>query len=137
MSNVAYVRPASGRRGAMGRPRTQATRVLVIALPVLLVLAVVTLGGSLFAPGYAGQLAGGPSLGWHPGKPVAPAALVLGALGADAPAPTADGVSTALKPKLTDPALGSHTVVSVADLATGQQLYDQESTAPTVPASTL
>jgi D-alanyl-D-alanine carboxypeptidase/D-alanyl-D-alanine-endopeptidase (penicillin-binding protein 4) len=121
----------------MARPRTQVTRVLVIALPVLLVLAVVTLGGSLFAPGYASQLAGGPSIGWRPGKPAAPAPQVLAALGADAPAPTPDGVSVALKPKLADAALGSHTVVSVADLATGQQLYDQESTAPTVPASTL
>ncbi len=57
--------------------------------------------------------------------------------GSRAPVPTTAGLATALKPLLSDAALGSRTSTSVLDIATGTALLDDAGATPATPASTL
>jgi D-alanyl-D-alanine carboxypeptidase/D-alanyl-D-alanine-endopeptidase (penicillin-binding protein 4) len=83
------------------------------------------------------RLIGAPDRVWHAGTPVIPAPPVLAAAAGTAAAPTASGVAAKLGPLLNDPALGGHTNVSVVDATTGERLFDQNSGAAALPASTL
>ena len=61
---------------------------------------------------------------------------VLASLAADAPAPTAAALGSALGPLLAAPALGSGVSAEVVDVATGESLYDLDAASPSTPAST-
>jgi D-alanyl-D-alanine carboxypeptidase/D-alanyl-D-alanine-endopeptidase (penicillin-binding protein 4) len=121
----------------MARQRPQLVRSLLVAVVCLLSLALAMLGGLVVAPDYVGGLIGAPDRIWRAGTPATPPPPVLAAVGGTAGPPTASGVAAKLGPLLNDPALGGHTNVAVADTATGARLFDQNSGAATLPASTL
>jgi D-alanyl-D-alanine carboxypeptidase/D-alanyl-D-alanine-endopeptidase (penicillin-binding protein 4) len=133
LTNVAYGLVVRREEGAVARQWPQQTRTVLVAV-VCVVLAVVA---AATAPLYIGRLTNTPRQVWHAGTPVAPAPPVLAAAGADAPVPTANGVAAKLGPLLTDGALGGHVNASIIDAATGDKLFDQNSDASTLPASTL
>lgn len=61
---------------------------------------------------------------------------VLAALGAEAPVPDPDVLTTRLTPLVTGSALGAGASAQVIDVATGEVLFDQQADAPVTPAST-
>jgi D-alanyl-D-alanine carboxypeptidase/D-alanyl-D-alanine-endopeptidase (penicillin-binding protein 4) len=70
-------------------------------------------------------------------SPSPPPSPVLGAAGTGAPVPAADAVAAALRGPLADSRLGSHVAVRVVDVASGTQLFAQNATDPTTPASSM
>ncbi|NJC63754.1 D-alanyl-D-alanine carboxypeptidase/D-alanyl-D-alanine-endopeptidase [Planosporangium flavigriseum] len=121
----------------MARRRPQLLRGLIVTVVCLLCAELAALGAVKLAPDAVGRLLGAPDRSWRSGTPVQPAQPVLAAAGSAAVAPTASGVAAALGPLLRDPALGAQTNVSVVDALTGQRLFDQNSGASIIPASTL
>jgi len=111
------------------------TRWLVVSI-VVLCLSLAAAGVELLFPDELATLAGAPQLAWRAGTPPGPLPPVLAAAAGNAAVPTVDGITRALGPVLADPALGGHPVVSVLDIATGEQLYERGSTTAAVPAST-
>jgi len=109
-----------------------------VASIVLLALSVVAAAGLVVAPGRIGPLLGLPVAAWGPeAPPDPPAPLLAAAPTGDAPVPSPAGVAAALRTVLADPALGTHTPVSVQDVATGAQLYDRSAAGTALPASTM
>ncbi|MFU8873874.1 D-alanyl-D-alanine carboxypeptidase/D-alanyl-D-alanine-endopeptidase [Micromonospora sp. SL4-19] len=105
-------------------------------LSVVLVVALAAVGLAVVRPGpVAGWLGGdtAPEASAQPPEPDPPA--VLAGADANAPLPTLEGVRAALDPLVRAAALGDRVNVSVADVATGQELYGRGQDAPTVPAS--
>jgi D-alanyl-D-alanine carboxypeptidase/D-alanyl-D-alanine-endopeptidase (penicillin-binding protein 4) len=124
---------AQWEEGAVARQWPQLSRGLLVAV----LCVVVAMLAAATAPLYIGRLTNAPEQVWHAGTPVVPAPPVLAAAGASAPAPTANGLAAKLGPLLADGALGGHINASVIDTATGDKLFDQNSDASTLPASTL
>ncbi|WP_197698482.1 D-alanyl-D-alanine carboxypeptidase/D-alanyl-D-alanine endopeptidase [Micromonospora viridifaciens] len=109
---------------------------LVAALSAVLIVVLAGVGLVVVRPGpVAGWLGGGaaPKASAQPPEPDPPAVLA----GADpnAPLPTPEGVRAALEPLVRAAALGDRVNVSVADVATGQELYGRGQDDATVPAS--
>jgi D-alanyl-D-alanine carboxypeptidase/D-alanyl-D-alanine-endopeptidase (penicillin-binding protein 4) len=121
----------------MARRRPQLLRGLLVTVVCLLCAALAALGAVVLAPDSVGQLIGAPDRVWHAGTPAIPAPPVLATVAGAATAATASGVAAKLGPLLNDPALGGHTNVSVVDAITGERLFEQNSGAATLPASTL
>jgi D-alanyl-D-alanine carboxypeptidase/D-alanyl-D-alanine-endopeptidase (penicillin-binding protein 4) len=121
----------------MARRRPHLLRGLLVSVVCLLCAALAALGAVVFAPDAVGSLTGAPDRAWHAGTPATPAPPVLAAADGTAAAPTASGVAAKLGSLLGDPALGGHTNAAVIDAATGERLFDQNSGAVTLPASTL
>lgn len=103
----------------------------------LLVAALAALVGVLAAPVQVRALAGMKTPAWRAGAPAIPAPPVLVAANSSAPAPTANGLAAALGPLRAAPALGGRVNASVVDAATGVRLFDANSGAQMVPASTM
>jgi D-alanyl-D-alanine carboxypeptidase/D-alanyl-D-alanine-endopeptidase (penicillin-binding protein 4) len=120
--------PVPGRR----RRRRLWFGLAAVLLAVVVVAAglVVARPAAIFGPPAA-------SSGSQPPTPAAAPSPVLEAAGSDAPIPTAEAVSAALRGPVASGQLGSHVAVQVADATTGQQLYAQNGTDPTTPASTM
>ncbi|GIG96123.1 hypothetical protein Pma05_26960 [Plantactinospora mayteni] len=111
---------------------------LLGVLATVLVLALAVAGVAVLRPGPVdGWLGGDDSASpgaVDPTEPPPPP--VLAAAGANAPAPTPEGVRAALSPLLTSSALGKEVNISVVDAVTGQALYQNGQDTPTIPAST-
>ena len=101
---------------------------------MIAVLALATVGFAVFRPSGTGSGTASPSHSTTPSPPPSP---VLAAAGTDAPVPTADAVAAALRGPLADSRLGSHVAVEVSDVASGTQLFGQNATDPTTPASSM
>ncbi|MEU2613298.1 D-alanyl-D-alanine carboxypeptidase/D-alanyl-D-alanine-endopeptidase [Micromonospora sp. NPDC007271] len=109
---------------------------LVAVLSVVLIVVLAGVGLVVVRPGpVAGWLGGeaAPKASAQPSEPDPPA--VLAGADANAPLPTPEGVRAALEPLVRAAALGDRVNVSVADVATGQELYGRGQDDPTVPAS--
>lgn len=63
-------------------------------------------------------------------------APILEAISVDAPPPSSGGLAAHLDGLLADPRLGARVTASVVDVATGRSIYDRDSTAVAIPAST-
>ncbi|MFU8852736.1 D-alanyl-D-alanine carboxypeptidase/D-alanyl-D-alanine-endopeptidase [Micromonospora sp. SL1-18] len=127
--------PPSGAAPPPPQPPPRRRLQLVAVLSAVLVVALAAVGLVVVRPGpVAGWLGGGAAQkASQPPEPDPPAVLV----GADpnAPLPTPEGVRAALEPLVRAAALGDRVNVSVADVATGQELYGRGQDDPTVPAS--
>jgi D-alanyl-D-alanine carboxypeptidase/D-alanyl-D-alanine-endopeptidase (penicillin-binding protein 4) len=115
-----------------GRRRTG----LLAVLAAVLVLVAAVAGLAIVRPGpVAGWLGGdaGSGAGDDPGEstPVP----VLADAGPGAPVPSQAGLQAAIGPLVGAATLGDRVHVSVADVSTGQALYDHEADVPTMPAS--
>ncbi|HEV7897925.1 MAG TPA: D-alanyl-D-alanine carboxypeptidase/D-alanyl-D-alanine-endopeptidase [Planosporangium sp.] len=121
----------------MARQRPQLLRGLLVVVVCLVAAALAAVGVIVAAPGSVAGLLDPPRYAWRAGTPATPAPSVLAAAGAVAPALSAAGLAARLGPLLGDPALGGHTIASVADAVTGERLFDQNSGTATLPASTL
>ncbi|MFD6678780.1 MULTISPECIES: D-alanyl-D-alanine carboxypeptidase/D-alanyl-D-alanine endopeptidase [Micromonospora] len=113
-------------------------RRLPLVLAAVLVLVLATVGVVITRPGpVAGWLgddtAGGPTAGGVPPDP-APSEVLAGP-DSNAPVPTPEGVRAVLDPLVGVAALGDRVNVSVADVITGQTLFDKGADDGTVPAS--
>lgn len=104
---------------------------------VLLVLVVIATGLVTARPDGLFGSGSRPQASQPSATPAPPPSPVLAAAGADAPVPTAAALSAALRGPVADSHLGGHVAVRVADAATGQQLFAQNATDPTTPASTM
>ncbi|MEU3453072.1 D-alanyl-D-alanine carboxypeptidase/D-alanyl-D-alanine-endopeptidase [Micromonospora sp. NPDC006766] len=103
-------------------------------LSAVLVVALATAGLAVFRPGpVADWLGGRPKASAEPPEPDPP--VVLAGADANAPLPTPEGVRAALESLVRAAALGDRVNVSVADVATGKELYGRGQDDPTVPAS--
>jgi D-alanyl-D-alanine carboxypeptidase/D-alanyl-D-alanine-endopeptidase (penicillin-binding protein 4) len=104
---------------------------------VLVVLVVATVGLVSFRP--AGLFGSGTEAvaPTRTATPAAPPSPVLAAAGTDTPAPSAETVAAALRGPLADSRLGTHVTVRVVDVATGSQLFAQNDSDPTTPASAM
>jgi len=139
----APVRSAAGPPGggaAAAKPATRPVRRTFIlsglSVLILMVLVVATLG--LVRPG--------PVERWLADAPTTPPTSaptpdptptpVLLAAGAGGAAPTAAGVTAAIAPLVSAPALGPKVNISVVDAATGTPLYERNPGTKTTPAST-
>jgi D-alanyl-D-alanine carboxypeptidase/D-alanyl-D-alanine-endopeptidase (penicillin-binding protein 4) len=69
--------------------------------------------------------------------PAPPPSPVLAAAGTDGPVPSEADVAAALRGPLSDSRLGGHVSVRVVDVVTGKQLFAQNDTDPTTPASAM
>jgi D-alanyl-D-alanine carboxypeptidase len=107
---------------------------LILSVVALVVSAAAAAGGVLGGPALTEQVSGA-AVRWKPGStPAAPPAVLTGA-DAQAPAPTQQGVTTALGPLVNVPGLGARVGVSVLDVTSGQPLYALQPDEPMVPAS--
>ncbi|SBT52590.1 D-alanyl-D-alanine carboxypeptidase / D-alanyl-D-alanine-endopeptidase (penicillin-binding protein 4) [Micromonospora narathiwatensis] len=109
---------------------------LVALLSAVLIVALAGVGLAVVRPGpVAGWLGGDgtPKASGQSPEPDPPA--VLARADANAPLPAPEGVRAALEPLVRAAALGDRVNVSVADVATGQELYGRGQDDPTVPAS--
>jgi serine-type D-Ala-D-Ala carboxypeptidase/endopeptidase (penicillin-binding protein 4) len=107
-------------------------------LTVVAVLVVAAVGLVVIRPGgllHSGTAASAPAS--HSATPAAPPSPVLAAAGTDAPVPSEADVAAALRGPLSDGRLGGHVSVRVVDVATGKQLFAQNDTDPSTPASTM
>lgn len=107
-----------------------------------LVAAVTFLAVSMVASGVAvvgrDQIAGAlgaPGALWRPGA-VSSAPPILAAAPGGGQEPTPAGLATVLRPLLADPGLGTHTAISVLDVASGDSLFSGGGDTPSTPAST-
>jgi D-alanyl-D-alanine carboxypeptidase/D-alanyl-D-alanine-endopeptidase (penicillin-binding protein 4) len=107
---------------------------LIASVVALTVAAAAAAGGVLGGPTLT-KRASGTAAHWRPGTtPNAPPAVLVGADG-QAPAPTAQGVTSALTSLVSAPGLGPHVGVSVIDVSSGQQLFAVRPDESMVPAS--
>ncbi|GAA3344394.1 D-alanyl-D-alanine carboxypeptidase/D-alanyl-D-alanine-endopeptidase [Amorphoplanes nipponensis] len=125
---------------AAAQPGTgRSRRTVVLSVVAALVLVLVAAAGVLVVrPGPVdGWLAGGPAPTPAPSATPDPTPTpVLAAADASAAAPTAAGVRAAIAPLLKAGPLGPRVNVSVADVATGESLFEQNADTMTTPAST-
>jgi serine-type D-Ala-D-Ala carboxypeptidase/endopeptidase (penicillin-binding protein 4) len=109
---------------------------LFAVLAVVLVVALAGVGLAVVRPGpvagWLGDDTGSTAAARSP-EP-APREVLAGA-DPNAPTPTSAGVRAALEPLVRAAALGERVNVSVADVATGTELYGRGQDSPTVPAS--
>jgi D-alanyl-D-alanine carboxypeptidase/D-alanyl-D-alanine-endopeptidase (penicillin-binding protein 4) len=111
---------------------------LIAVLATVLVLAVAVVGVVVVRPGpVAKWLGGGAAAPGASPDPAGPTpSPVLAPATTNAPMPTPAGVRAAIDSLVTGSGLGNRVNVAVADVATGQSLYDHGAAVPTVPAST-
>ena len=113
-------------------------RLWIGLLAVVVVLAVATVGLVVVRPGglfHSGTAAPSPSRGSATPAPLP--SPVLAAAGTDEPVPSEADVAAALRGPLSDSRLGGHVSVRVVDVVTGKQLFAQNDTEPTTPASAM
>ncbi len=106
---------------------------------VIVVLAVAAVVSTLLvrAGGNSGRPTARSTAGHRSATPTSPPPTpVLAADSGTGRAPTAAGVSDALRSALTDPRLGGRIAASVVDVASGRTLLDDRGSVPTTPAST-
>jgi D-alanyl-D-alanine carboxypeptidase/D-alanyl-D-alanine-endopeptidase (penicillin-binding protein 4) len=107
---------------------------LAAAVLALCLASGAAVGGVVGGPAIATGLTGG-VVRWHAGTPPKSPAPVLAAASAQAPTPTAAGVSATLAPLINAAGLGGHMALSVVDVASGQPLYSLSPDTQMVPAS--
>lgn len=116
----------------MSRHRWRALVAVVAGLAVLGVVVALSLSRPAATGEWSASHPPAPTVALLPEPPV-----VLGAADSWAPAPTAEGVRTAIDSLVRDVGLGDRISAEVVDVATGVSLYRRRADSPTVPASTI
>ncbi len=117
-------------------PRSASRRRLPLLLAAVLVLVLVAVGLVVTRPGPVGRWLGdGPAGPASTGVPEPVPVAVLATADVSAPMPGAEGLRAVLDPLVGDAALGGRVNLAVADVLTGQSLFDRGGGEGTVPAS--